>query len=388
MARIPENELHNLVRDMELERLVLLLNLMEVDDETDVIGRLPDQVREQVLSRIHGEDREHVEELLGYPEDSAGGIMSPLAFRLREEATCREAIDALQDAEELESVFYLFVENEAEQLVGVTSLRNLLTHPPGMRLKDFMTTEVITVHPEVDQEEVARVVGRYDLLAIPVVDDHRKLLGIVTVDDIIDVIKEEAAEDMMLMAGVHELADGGITTGVLQSSRERVLWLLATLGGGIVASESIALWSASLETYAVLAGFLPVVLGMGGNVGTQSATITVRGIALGRVQPRDLLRLIWRELRVGFMLGLGYGLLLGIYCLLRFPQTKMLGLGVAGAIFIAMTVATSVGAIVPLTLERMHIDPAVATNPIVTTLMDNIGVIIYFSITTYLLAIL
>ena len=229
------------------------------------------------------------------------------------------------------------------------------------------------------------MVGRYDLLAIPVVDDHRKLLGIITVDDIIDVIKEEAVEDMMLMAGVHETADGSISTGVLRSSRERVLWLLATLGGGVLASESIGLWTHTLESYAVLAGFLPVVLGMGGNVGTQSATITVRGIALGRVQARDLFRMVWRELRVGLLLGLGYGLLLGAYCLLRFPSQPVLGLGVAAAILIAMTVAASVGTVVPMTLERMRVDPAVATNPIVTTLMDNIGIIIYFSITSFLL---
>ncbi len=385
LVHVTESDLANLVKRLELERLVELLDLMEVDDETDVIVRLPDKISEAVMARIHRDDREYVEDLLAWPEDSAGGIMQPVAFRLHEDATCREAIEALQEAEEVESVFYLYVENDSGQLVGVASLRNLLTNPPSVELSDVMVADVIAVPPELDQEEVARVVGRYDLLAVPVVDEHRRLLGIVTVDDVIDVIKEEAVEDMMLMVGVHQ-DEPGETGGVLRSARQRVTWLLITLVGGIFVAEAAKIWETDIGAFPILAGFLPVVIGMGGNVGSQAATITVRGIALGRVEPRDILRVVWRESRVGLMLGLGYGLLLTLYCLVRFGE-PFFGIGVGIAIVAAMATAAVAGSVIPLSLERAGVDPAVATMPFVTTLMDLVGVLIYFSVTTALISL-
>ncbi len=386
LANVGETDLAVLVKDLPLARLVELLDLMEVDDETDVIALLPDNIREQVMSRIEKDDREHVEELLAWPEDSAGGIMQPVAFRLHDDATCREAIQALQESVDVESVFYLYVENDAGQLVGVASLRNLLTNPPNTALSEMMVTEVITVPPHLDQEEVARVVSRYDLLAVPVVDDHRRLQGIVTVDDVIDVIREEAAEDMMLMVGVHQ-DEADEQVGVLQAVRQRIAWLLITLVGGILVAELAKLWEADIGAFPILAGFLPVVIGMGGNVGSQAATITVRGIALGRVEPRDVLRVVWRESRIGLMLGLGYGLLLVAYCTIRFGLGYAhFGLGVGVAIVAAMATAAIAGSIIPLTLERVGVDPAVATMPFVTTLMDLVGGVIYFSVTTALIA--
>ena len=384
LARVGEADLANLVKGVPLDRLVELLDAMEVDDETDVIASLPEAIREQVMARIEKDDREHVEELMAWPEDSAGGIMQPVAFRLHADATCREAIQALQESDDVESVFYLYVENEAGQLVGVASLRNLLTHAPNTTLSEMMVPDVITVPPHLDQEDVARVVSRYDLLAVPVVDDHRRLQGIVTVDDVIDVIREEAAEDMMLMVGVHQ-AEADEQVGVLQSVRQRVAWLLITLLGGILIAEMAKMWEADIGAFPILAGFLPVVIGMGGNVGSQAATITVRGIALGRVEPRDILRVVWRESRIGLMLGLAYGAILAVYCLARFDQ-PLFGVGVGIAITAAMATAAMAGAIVPLTLERMGVDPAVATMPFVTTLMDLVGGVIYFSVTTALLA--
>ncbi len=385
LAHVGESDLANLVKKLDLERLVELLNTMEVDDEADVIARLPEEIRDRVMGEIEEDDRDHVEELLAWPEDSAGGIMQPVAFRLHEDASCREAIQALQEAEEVESVFYLYVENEAGQLVGVASLRNLLTNPPNTPLSEVMVADVITVPPHLDQEEVARVVSRYDLLAVPVVDDHRRLQGIVTVDDVIDVIREEAAEDMMLMVGVHQ-DEADEQAGVLQSVRQRVGWLLITLFGGILIAEMAKLWETDIGAFPILAGFLPVVIGMGGNVGSQAATITVRGIALGRVEPRDVLRVVWRESRIGLMLGLGYGLALAVYCLARFQQ-PLFGVGVGVAITAAMGTAAIAGSVIPLSLERLGVDPAVATMPFVTTLMDLVGGVIYFSVTTALITL-
>jgi len=386
LARVGEADLATLVRVVPVERLVELLNAMEVDDETDVIGRLPEDIREQVMTLIQRDDREQVEELLAWPEDSAGGIMQPVAFRLNEDATCREAIQALQESGDVEQVFYLYVENGQGQLVGVVSLRNLLTRPPNTALHQVMCAEVISVPPHMDQEEVSRIVSRYDFLAVPVVDEHRRMLGIVTVDDVIDVIKEEAVEDMLLMAGVHQDEPGEQPVGVLQSARERLMWLAITLVGGIMVAELAGFWERDIGAFPILAGFLPVVIAMGGNVGSQAATITVRGIALGHVEPRDILRVIWREARVGLILGLGYGVVLAGYCGLRFGH-PFFGLGVGAVFLAAMATAAIAGSVIPLTLQRVHVDPAVATMPFVTTLMDVLGGAIYFSVTTALIAL-
>ena len=208
LVQLEDADFKLLAADFEFERLVHLLNLMEVDDEADIIQLLPDNIRERVLEAIHHKDKEHVEEILAYPEDSAGGIMQPLVFVTHEDTTCRDAINHLHEsAADLEMIFYLYIENDVGQLVGVTSLRALLTHAPSTVLSDFMITEVITVSPETDQEEVARFVSRYDLLAVPVVDEGRRLLGIVTIDDVVDVIQDEALEDMLLMAGVADEVD-------------------------------------------------------------------------------------------------------------------------------------------------------------------------------------
>ena len=228
LVQLDDTDFKLLVTEFEFSRLIRLLNLMEVDDEADIIQLLPDEIRDQVLEAIHHKDKEHVEEILAYPEDSAGGIMQPLVFVTHEDTTCRDAINHLHEAAgDLEMIFYLYIENDVGQLVGVTSLRALLTHPPSTILSDFMITEVITVSPETDQEEVARFVSRYDLLAVPVVDEGRRLLGIVTIDDVVDVIQDEALEDMLLMAGVKDEVDptGG---SVFRAAKQRATWLFIT----------------------------------------------------------------------------------------------------------------------------------------------------------------
>ena len=377
LASIGDAELKNLVQDLAFERLVILLEAMEVDDEADVIDRLPDELRERVLDAISDEEQELVEDILAWPEDSAGGIMQPLAFKLHEDVTCRDAITALHEqAGELEMVFYLYVDNDAEQLVGVTSLRGLLTHAPSMMLSEIMATDVITVSPETDQEEVARIVSRYDLLAVPVVDENRRLLGIVTIDDVVDVIQEEAAEDMLLMAGVAEDPSAGST---IAAARIRFTWLIITVIGGIGMAELIGLYEDVLMKEAVLAGFIPVILGMGGNVGTQAATIAVRNIATGASAHRSIPQTIFREARVGLLLGIGFALVLGSYALIRWNEQPLLAVAISISIVATICCAAALGALVPLTLNKLGADPAVATGPFVTTGIDVVAILIYFS---------
>lgn len=376
LVQLEDAELHRVVHLVDFQRLVRLFQKMEADDAADLIGRLPEELQGRVLSAIKGEEKEQVEDLLAWPEDSAGRIMQPVAFRLNDTQTCREAIEAIQHAENVEMVFYLYAENEAGQLVGVTSLRNLLTHPPSTRIADVMTPDVITVNPETDQEEVAKIVSRYGLLAVPVVDEGRRLLGIVTVDDVVHVIKEEAAEDMMLMAGMGDEVDPNAGT-VLQAARTRLPWLLVTMVGGLVTSEIIRRVQPLLADEAVLVAFIPIIMGMGGNVGVQAATIAVRNLATGVSSSLGMGAVMFREMRVGFLVGLAFALIVGSFAVLR-NGDPMLGVAIAIAGLLQLTVAATVGTAIPALMARLGVDPAVATGPFVTTGIDMLAIGVYF----------
>lgn len=377
LVQLEDADLHKSVVLVDFQRLIRLFQKMEADDAADLIARLPEDLQARVLSAIKGEEKEQVEDLLAWPDDSAGRIMQPVAFRVKDTQTCREAIEALQHAENVEMVFYLYAENEADQLVGVTSLRNLLTHPPSTRIADIMTPDVIAVHPEQDQEEVARIVGRYALLAVPVVDEGRRLLGIVTVDDVVHVIKEEAAEDMMLMAGMGDEVDPNAGT-VLQSVRTRLPWLFVTMGGGMVTSEIISRVQPMLAGDAALIAFIPVIMGMAGNVGIQAATIAVRNLATGAASTVGMGAVMFREMRVGFLVGIAFAVVVGTFAGLRNGQ-PMLGVAIAVAGIVQLTVAATVGTGVPAIMARLGVDPAVATGPFVTTGIDMLAIAVYFT---------
>ncbi len=385
LSYLPDESSREVTKEMSEARVVELLERMDPDDATDIVGVLPDDLRMRVLGVLSDDDTgEEVRELLAWPPETAGGIMSPQVFRMPDTATCGQAIATLQTQhEELEQVYYVYVVDDQQRLVGVTSLRSLLTHSPRTKLTDLMVHEVITVEPGQDQEEVARFVARYDLLAVPVVDAHHHILGIVTVDDVVDVIREEANEDMMLMAGVGDAPH----KGVFAQTWHRAGWLLATIGGGIVAAEVIGMYEATLMRVAVLAGFIPVIMGMGGNVGIQSATLAVRGLATGSVQIGGAGAFLWQEARVGLMLGAFYAVLLGTYGLVRYSDTPLIGLSVASSIFLAIGAAGVIGAMLPIGFERLGVDPAIATGPFVTTLVDLLGILIYFNVARALLGL-
>lgn len=387
MVHLSDDSVMDVVEAMTDDRLVDLLERMEVDDATDIIEVLPDELRARIVEELRGSQTDEVTILLSWPSDSAGGIMSPSFFTMGESATCGQAITALQErGDEVDSVFYVYVLDPNGRLVGVVSLRQLLRHPAATPLVSVMVRDVIHVGPRQDQEEVARFVARYDLLAIPVLDEHRRMLGIVTVDDVIDVIREEAVEDMMLLAGVNDdiSAQG---KGVLALARDRAGWLLATIGGGILAAELIGLWEDTLKDVAILAGFIPVIMGMGGNVGIQSATITVRGIATGHVQLGGALSYVIREAQVGVALGTLYAALLGGYGLARYWDQPMVGISVGLSVGSAIILASLFGTTVPVALSRLGVDPAIATGPFVTTVVDVVGIVVYFGIATLLIGL-
>ena len=331
------------------------------------------------------EGSEEVEDLLSYEDDTAGGIMVPDFIALREDTTAGDAIASLQNEHrDVEMPFYLYVVDQYGKLVGVSSLRQLVVVSPETALKDFMSTDVFSVRTDTDQEEVAKLVARYDILAVPVINHTNELVGIVTVDDVIDIIREEATEDMLKMAGAGgEFVE---TQSILKGTRIRLPWLFASCIGGIAAFFIIGRFEGSLSRFVYLAAFIPVIMGMGGNIGTQSSTIVVRGLAMGRLSIKDIWTVVFKELAVGLILGLIYGTLIALVAHIRYSML-MVALSVGLAVICSMTVAALVGSIVPMLFARLNIDPAVATGPFVTTAIDIISVFFYFQIAIVLIGI-
>ena len=277
-------------------------------------------------------------------------------------------------------VFYLYVTDEAKRLTGVVSLRDLVTASPLTELRSIMVEDVVSVTPETDQEEVARQVSRYNLLAIPVIDSDGVLLGIVTVDDVVDVIREEATEDFLQMAGIGRDREI-LMKSTFENVKLRLPWLFASWLGGTFAIYIIGLFETVLQSIIALAAFIPVIVGMGGNVGTQSSTIIIRGFATGRVQLMQVGKVIWKEIRVGLLLGTFYGILLGAVASTKLIDAPpRLGLVVGLAICASMVLATSIGTLVPILLRKIDVDPAIASGPFVTTSIDVLGILVYFLI--------
>jgi len=387
LVELDDTLIANLLENESPERIAAVIQESSANDQSFILSTLDDEQAQSVIDLLKTEEQEEIEELMGYPEDSAGAMMTTNVFTLYQNTTCRDALKSLQDQSEAEMVFYLYITDEDDRLVGVASLRALATTPPDTILKDIMVKRVHTVRPETDQEEVAQIVAQYNYLAVPVLDEDDQLLGIVTVDDVVDVIREEATEDFLQMAGAGKDREILLKSS-WENARARLPWLFASWIGGIFAASIIGTFEHLLESIIALAAFIPVIIGMGGNIGTQSSTIIVRGIATGRIEIGSELKVMWKEVRVGIILGALYGLLLGAFAKFRFIDADpMLGIVVGLSIGCSMLLAVAVGTFVPMFLRKVDIDPAVASGPFVTTSIDILGVLFYFVIAEYFLSI-
>ncbi len=370
------------VEGLARPRLLTLLHEMSPDDAADTVQVFPQEEAEELVLSLPRDEAEDVGDLIRHGEETAGGIMTPGAFFLGQDVTVEEAIGKLRETTDVENISYLYVVDDHEHLVGVLSLRQLITAKDGSILGDVMDKDVFKTSLEVDQEEVAEQVKKYDLRALPVVDGEGRLVGRVTADDVMDVIAEEATEDILRMAGTDgEELSRRSPFGV---ARLRLPWLLTCLVGGVISATIMKRFSAEIVDVLQVFFFVPVIMGMGGNVGIQSSTIVVRGIATGRVDPCRVRRVLVRELSTGAFMGAVCGIAVGVAARLMGGRPA-LGLVVASAMFCAITVAAVTGALLPLAFKKANIDPAVATGPFVTTVNDITGLLIYFSLATVLL---
>ncbi|AQS59894.1 magnesium transporter [Desulforamulus ferrireducens] len=366
-------------------RLAKVLNAMSDDDAADILGELPESQKDQLLSLMEEAEAADVRELLKYGKDTAGGIMTTEYVSLKEDMTVAEALASLRKlGPEVETIYYVYAINEHAQLTGAISLRELILAPPEARIKQVANRRVITAHVWDDQEKVAKLVAKYDFIAIPVVNDENQLLGIVTVDDILDVLEEEATEDILKLANVDAEGQDFVESSPWQRAIRRLPWLIGLLFGGLIAGNVIKEFSGTLEKVTALAFFITAMAGGPGNAATQSLALVVRGLATGEVDQRRLLKAVGKEAQVGIIVGLVSGSVLALVAYL-WQGTTSLGLVVGLALAINITIATILGSFFPVIIHRLGADPAVASGPFISTLMDVTSMFIYFSLAAWLL---
>lgn len=382
LSELEGQSIQEVLADLLHSDVAWLLKDLGPDDVAYILGFLPEERGKDILALMKTEDSTEVADILKYPKDTAGGIMTTEFFSLSEDATAQEAIRRLQHATDAEMVFYIYVTDKDERLVGVLSLRQLLTVLPATPLKNIMTRDVMSVTVDMDQEEVARQVASYNLLAIPVVEKDGRLAGIITVDDVVDVIREEATEDMLKMAGAIE-EDTVSKSSSLGSARLRLPWLFTNLVGSLLSGAILWYFRYTIQEVVAIVSFIPVIAAMGGNVGLQSSTLIIRGLATGLVELTDVWTVFFREVKIGLVMGLACGVILTIVG--WGLHQGFLGVVVGVSLVIAFLVSTSMATIMPIVLKRMGVDPAVAAGPFVTTANDITGITIYLTLATIFL---
>ncbi len=374
----------DLLRMLAPEEIAQVLQELAPDDAAGLADALPDELRERVLDLMRVEVSTDVQELLSFKDGTAGRIMTPDAFSLNEDLTVGEAISAIQQASsDVEMVYYLYVVDDRKHLVGVLNMRQLLLVAPTTPIKKIMSGDIISVHTDTDQEEVARIVARYNLLGVPVVDDENKLAGVVTVDDVLDVVREEATEDILALAGVR--SDEHALSTPARSVRLRLPWLMINLATAFLAASVINRFRGTIEQVSVLAALQSVVAGMGGNSATQTLAVVVRGLALGEVNWENARRVVLKESAVGLANGLVNGVIAGLFVWLwQGTAVKALVLGgvIATAMVINLIIAAVAGTLIPMVLKRFNADPAIASTVFVTTCTDVGGFLSFLGLAT------
>ncbi|MEH7109379.1 magnesium transporter [Bacillus sp. JJ1764] len=380
MEELEKEEQLELLNMLGIEKSSKVLNLMDNDDLATLLHELSPKKKDSLLSEMKIEESNAVKDIMKYPPETAGRIMTNRFVWIRTYFTVREAVDKLKSfAEFAESLNYLYVINEESKLVGVVSYRDLLLAELHEKISDIMYERVISVTVKTDQEDVAKTVERYDFISVPVVDEQDVLVGIITVDDVIDVVIKEANEDIEKLSASGKAID--FETKTLVAAARRLPWLILLLFIGLISGRIISSFEETLQKVVALAFFMPMIAGMTGNTGTQSLAVVVRGLISHDIDKKVIIRLILRELGVGISIGLTCSLLIAIIAYI-WQGNLILGFVVGCSLFFTLIIGTLAGTIIPLMLFRLRIDPAVASGPLITTLNDIFSLLTYFGIAT------
>jgi len=357
-----------------------IMNKLFVDDAVDFIEEMPANVVKRVLKNVMPDKRKEINHILQYPEDSAGSIMTIEYVNLREDTSVQEAFNTIRSTGlNKETIYNCYVISPDRLLVGVISAKTLMLAKPNDRVGDLMDTNIVFAFTTDDREAIADKFQKYGLIAMPVVDKEQKLIGIITVDDIVDVIVEENTEDIEKMAGLVPSEDPYMKTTIFQHARNRFLWMLILMLSATITGYIISSFEEEFLVIPILMSFIPMLMNTGGIAGSQSSTLIIRGMAVGEIGMKDIFIVIWKELRIGILCGLALGLVNFIRVLISHPKDIMLCITITVSLFCTILMAKTVGGILPILAKRFKIDPAVMSAPLLTTIVDAVSLIIYFT---------
>lgn len=373
----------NSITDHELRGII---DDLFVDDAVDMLEELPASVVKRVLKNAAPDTRTLINQFLQYPENSAGSIMTAEYVGLKKHMTVEQAFAYIrQHGVDKETIYTCYVMDEKRMLEGVVTVKDLLMNPYDRVIEDIMDTHVIKAVTTEDQEEVADSFHKYDLLSLPVVDHEDRLVGIVTVDDIVDVIEQEATEDFEKMAAMSPSEKPYLKTGVFQLAKNRILWLLILMVSSMITGGILGKYENAFALIPLLVTFIPMLTDTGGNAGSQSSTLIIRGMAVGEIETRDMASVLWKELRVGAIVGVILGLVNYIRLIIMYPGNEMICLTVVISLFVTVVLAKTIGCVLPMVAKVLKMDPAIMAAPLITTIVDAFSLVIYFQLACRLL---
>ena len=378
-----QEKLINALTDTELKEVI---NELFMDDTVDLIEEMPSNVVKRILRNMKSQDRRIINELLNYPEDSAGSIMTTEFVDLKENMTVTEAFAKIKKIGNVDNIYTCYVLSMTRKLIGEVQLRDLIFAKRNDFIKDLMKTDVISVMTEDDQEEVAKKFDKYDVNIMPVVDKENRLVGIVTFDDAMEVMVDETTEDFQKMAAITPSEDSYFKTSVFKHAKNRFIWLLVLMISSAVTGAVITHYENAFAAIPLLVAFIPMVMGTGGNCGSQSSTLIIRGLAKDEITTKDIFRAIWKEIRIGVIVGIGLFIANFIRIMLQYNDMKIaitVGLTLIGTTILAKTL----GCILPIVAKKVNLDPAIMAAPLISTIVDTCSVMLFFNIAIIILGL-
>lgn len=373
----------NSITDKELGAII---DDLYVDDAVDMLEELPANVVRRVLKNAGSDTRQLINQFLQYPENSAGSIMTAEYISLKKSMTVEQAFQFIRThAVDTETIYTCYVTDSTRRLEGVVTVKDLLLSPYEEKIEDLMDTHVIKATTTEDREAVVDSFNKYDLLSLPVVDKEDRLVGIVTVDDAVDVMEQEATEDFEVMAAMHPSEKPYLKTGVFALAKNRIVWLLVLMISSMITGGILTKYEEAFAVLPLLVTFIPMLMDTGGNAGSQSSTMIIRGMAVGEIAPRDALKVIWKELRVGIICGIVLGAVNFARLMIQYPGNTLICLTVVLTLFCTVLMAKTIGGLLPIIAKVLKLDPAIMAAPLITTIVDAVSMVIYFELASNLL---
>ena len=385
-ACLPVEKQQHIINSMTDKELQVIVDDLFVDDAVDMVEELPASVVRRVLQNAAPDTRALINQFLQYPENSAGSIMTAEYVGLKKNMTVEQAFAYIRKhGVDKETIYTCYVMDETRHLEGVLTVKDLLMNPYEKVIGEIMDTRVIRAVTTEDQEEVVDRFHKYDLLSLPVVDNEERLVGIVTIDDVVDVMEQEATEDFEKMAAMAPSEKPYLKTGVLQLAKNRIVWLLVLMFSSMITGGVLGKYENAFAAIPLLVTFIPMLTDTGGNAGSQSSTLIIRGMAVGEIEARDMFKVLWKELRVGALVGVVLGAANYLRLILMYPGNEMLCMTVVLSLFVTVVLAKTVGCVLPILAKMCKMDPAIMAAPLITTIVDGFSLVIYFQIACHLL---